>query len=316
MNRLILIISLLLIFFSSNIVSAQGCSDAGFCSVGSPHPSVMDTFYRHQLKATISYGAGEQGVSILQFIPEWQWRISKAGSIQLKVPYVYSNGNLGSNSGIGDATLAFTGEILNRNDVKVNGSIGIKAPTGSTDADNVNNSSYALPMPYQTGLGTTDLILGSSVSFFNWNAGIGFQGVLKNENKNTFAHFRYINGPDADKYFESNKLNRGNDVLIRIERIFASAKWTFTPGVLAIYRLMEDEITNAEEKIVAVMGSDGLTLNITGMVNYAISNKVSSTLILGAPLIVRENRPDGLTRSFVCNLGIQYNFGAKKNIKH
>jgi hypothetical protein len=314
MKRFLFIIAILSIFLIKNKVAAQGCSDAGFCSVGSLQPmAVVDSFYRHQLQATISYGSGEQGVSVLQFIPEWQWRFSKNLSIQVKVPYVYANGNLGSNSGVGDATLAFSGEVVNRKDVKVNASIGIKAPSGSTDASGDKSFPLVLPMPYQTGLGTTDLILGSSVSFFNWNAGIGFQGVLKNENKNTFAHFRYINEPDADKYFESNMLSRGNDVLIRIERIFASNKWTFSPGVLAIYRLMEDEIVTAEKNVVAIKGSDGLTLNITGMVTHEISSRITSTLVLGAPVIIRENRPDGLTRSFVFNLGIQYNFGAKNN---
>ena len=84
------------------------------------------------------------------------------------------------------------------------------------------------------------------------------------------------------------------------------------PGLLGIYRLTEDEITDDTGTQVAVEGSDGLTMNITATAAYAVSNRFGLQLMFGAPAVVRDVRPDGLTRSLVLNLGFRYNFNFSK----
>ncbi len=185
-------------------------------------------------------------------------------------------------------------------------SAGTKFPTGTTDK--AVDSTYSLPMPYQTGLGTTDLVVGAAWNFKTWNVSAGYQTVLNHDNKNTFLRSRFPGDADAAGYFESNLLERGDDALLRIEKQFHIKKFMVTPGLLGIYRLTEDEITDDTGTQVAVEGSDGLTMNITATAAYAVSNRFGLQLMFGAPAVVRDVRPDGLTRSLVLNLGFRYNF--------
>jgi hypothetical protein len=53
-----------------------------------------------------------------------------------------------------------------------------------------------------------------------------------------------------------------------------------------------------------IEGSDGLTLNATCHFLLSVGEKSKLSFNIGFPLIVREARPDGLTRSFVA--GVEY----------
>ena len=79
-------------------------------------------------------------------------------------------------------------------------------------------------------------------------------------------------------------------------------------GILALYRLQKDIITDKYGNRIAVNGSDGLTLNLTGSLQYEFSSRTGINLSFGTPLVVREVRPDGLTREFVLSAGIHLNF--------
>jgi hypothetical protein len=49
-------------------------------------------------------------------------------------------------------------------------------------------------------------------------------------------------------------------------------------------------------------------LNFTLDAGYRINDHWTVELVYGSPLIVREERPDGLTRSMVLNTGLRYAF--------
>ena len=59
---------------------------------------------------------------------------------------------------------------------------------------------------------------------------------------------------------------------------------------------------------VKIDGSEGLTLNLTLDAGYRLNDRWTAELAYGSPLIVREERPDGLTRSMVLNAGLRYAF--------
>ena len=301
------LLAALFYIFLANSSYSQGCSDAGFCTMGSSKPSgVADSLYRQHFRFTLSYGAGEQGVTVVQAIPELELSFFKNNSIQLKLPFNTITGNLGDNNGVGDVAVSITQRFVRNESTSFSFSAGTKLPTGSTDEASGNTSS--LPMPYQTGLGTTDLVVGAAWNYRTWNVSAGYQTVLNHDNKNTFLRSRYPGDTDAAGYFESNLLERGDDALLRIERRFHIKKFMITPGLLGIYRLTEDKITDDTGTQEAVKGSDGLTLNITTTAAYAVSNRFDLQLMFGAPALVRDVRPDGLTRSLVLNLGFRYNF--------
>lgn len=85
-------------------------------------------------------------------------------------------------------------------------------------------------------------------------------------------------------------------------------KFTITPSLLPIYHLMNDKFTNALGLENEIKGSQGLTLNGNAYLDYAINAKNALQINLGMPFLVRDARPDGLTRTFVANLEYKIKF--------
>ena len=83
---------------------------------------------------------------------------------------------------------------------------------------------------------------------------------------------------------------------------------TITPGLLPIFHLGEDEYTDVDGVVQSIAGSDGLTLNGTVFLDYQLGSGNALEFSIGFPFIVREARPDGLTRSFVLGIGYAKGF--------
>lgn len=308
-KRKTIIILILLIVSTHDNIRAQGCSDAGVCSIGSSHSitddsTSIDSSATSSVSLTASLGMGEQGVSIFQIIPELNIGITKKISLQARIPFMAISGNLDDVTGIGDVVmgLSFIANKKSSTNTVIYG--GIKIPLSDANKKEKNQS---LPMPYQVGIGTLDFIGGISHSFYNWQTTVGYQHVLNNGNKNEFTRSLWAENKDAQKYFESNGFIRGNDASLNVEYNFKIKKVSIAPGVLAIYRINKDQILNTNNVHYAIKGSDGITLNITGDATYEIGKKSTLRFQLGFPVIVRDVRADGLTRSFVLNLGYYIN---------
>ena len=303
---------ILLLIISIIKVNSQGCSDAGFCTMGSlNHDENYDSLKLNSAKVIFSYGIGEEGTTIIQTIPEVNFTLVKNNTIQLRLPYLFINGNLRSNNGIGDLALSITQSFVKKEKIKLNVTVGIKIASNQSDdliGTEATNVLLPLPMPYQTSLGTNDLVLGTSLEYNKWYLGMGYQHVITNKNKNLFLRTRWSGNSDAQKYFESNLLNRGDDALLRVERIFNIKKFSCTAGLIGIYRMQEDKISNFQNVEIDVNGSDGLTLNLTGSTQYNFSQNFGLNFSFGMPLKVREVRPDGLTRKLVLNTSLNYFF--------
>ena len=304
-----IIILILLIVSTHDNIRAQGCSDAGVCSIGSSHSitddsTSIDSTATSSVSLTASLGMGEQGVSIFQIIPELNIGITKKISLQARIPFMAISGNLDDVTGIGDVVmgLSFIANKKPSTNTVIYG--GIKIPLSDANEKEKNRS---LPMPYQVGIGTLDFIGGISHSFYNWQTTVGYQHVLDNGNKNEFTRSLWAENKDAQKYFESNGFIRGNDASLNVEYNFKIKKVSIAPGVLAIYRINKDQILDTNNVHYAIKGSDGITLNITGDATYEIGKKSTLRFQFGFPVIVRDIRADGLTRSFVLNLGCYIN---------
>jgi hypothetical protein len=247
---------------------------------------------------------GEQGTTVLQVIPELNIGIIKKLSWQARIPFMSISGNLGDVTGIGDIVTGLNFE-LNKNATS-NTSLyaGVKIPMSESNEQDKNRT---LPMPYQVGLGTFDFLGGISHRMNNFQATIGYQHVLDNGNKNRFTRAMWSDNADAQKYFESDGFIRGNDASFKLEYHFDMNKVKIAPGVLAIYRFNKDQALDENFVHQDIKGSDGITLNITGDATYEIGKKSTLRFQLGFPVIVREVRADGLTRSLVLNLGYYFN---------
>jgi hypothetical protein len=83
--------------------------------------------------------------------------------------------------------------------------------------------------------------------------------------------------------------------MLRIEKEIKISELNLAFGVLPIYHLTDDIIFGNQK----VTGSSGLTLNLNAKAYKQLKNNTVLSLALGAPIIDRDVRPDGLTRSFV-----------------
>lgn len=77
---------------------------------------------------------------------------------------------------------------------------------------------------------------------------------------------------------------------------------------LPIYHLSNDKFTDIDGIVQEIEGSEGLTLNWNVYFDYSIKDNQNLQLILGAPFIVRDARPDGLTRSFIASVDYRISF--------
>ena len=114
---------------------------------------------------------------------------------------------------------------------------------------------------------------------------------------------------DLRKFQSTNKFERSGDVLLRVSYpINITSKLKLTPSILPIYHLTNDKYTDEFNVKKEIIGSQGLTLNGNAYLDYEINSKNIIQLNLGIPFIVRDIRPDGLTRSFIANIEYRIKF--------
>jgi len=165
-------------------------------------------------------------------------------------------------------------------------------------------------MQYQSSLGTIDIITGISITNTSWQFSVGLQQPVSGINRNNFLPV-YWDTAEAGEYLPSNDFNRKGDVLLRGAYLFTvKQKFSFNVGLLGIYHLVDDTYidANISSEPIAIRGSQGLTLNTTLAGFWKINKSISLGFLAGVPLVVRDVRPDGLTRSFVLAPEISFSF--------
>jgi hypothetical protein len=228
-------------------------------------------------------------------------------TFQLKLPYQGARGRLANTSGLGDISLCITRTLVNTEKSDINFTIGGKIPTNHSAKD---VDGHPLPMYYQTSLGTYDLIMGISFISRNWLLATGIQHPF-NKNKNQFLWQAWEGSPDEayiGLYNQARELKRGTDVMVRVERNWRFSRLNFSLGVLPIYRINNDEIRLADNKIVKPKGAKGLALSGIFTTGYSMNVKSGLKLLIGHKIVQRDNNPDGLTRELVTTLGYYYRF--------
>lgn len=280
----------------------QGCSDAGFCTAGAMQSmAAKPQEYRNQLGLGLSIGQGERSTTIV--IPQLEYRrsLGKSAFLELKLPVYFASGNLGNNAGIGDPVLTYTRQLMQGKRASLSATGGLRIGTG--DASATDDKGNALPMPYQRSLGTTDLILGLSLGWGPYlSFAAGWQQPLVQYNRNGYAA-----GSDPERYFASEELRRKGDILLRADGHYNIGHWKLSAGPLLIAHLGNDEATDATGKTYTLTGSDGITLNLAFTVQYTLQ-RFTARIAGGAPAVVRDVRPDGLTRSWIITPALIYSF--------
>jgi hypothetical protein len=295
----------------------QGCSDAGFCTMGAMKP---DQPYNKKLpiklrSMEVSFYRGTTTISPVIYVANLDMSfnlIDDKTFFQVKVPYQAVNGNFGSTSGLGDFSLCLTRNLYSSEKFDISASIGGKIPSNKSNLRSDENG-LMFPMYYQTSLGTYDAIAG--ISFINkkWLFATGIQHPF-NQNENVFTWGAWIPVYEGgEDYVRQNmiayKLKRGTDVMLRAERNFRYARFNFTIGVLPIFRVTKDEITdvNTDQRI-KLDGTTGMALSGIGTVGYNFNVKSGMRLLFGRKITQRKVNPDGLTRHDVATISYFYRF--------
>jgi hypothetical protein len=307
---------LLFFLFFYQLLLAQGCSDAGFCTMGAMRPN---QHFRPRLnirlrsvEVTQYYAHTKFGDNILSRIVDLNLGISRKTSIHLKVLHTDVWGRLPTNRGFGDISLSVTYTVFSSEKFQLNATLGTKIPlnkANQTHEDSLGNE-FSYTTYYQTSLGTYDIIAGLSLSNRNWLFAIGYQQALtRNDNqfvKTTWTDTQY--SKRAFAYPDSKEIIRGIDGMFRIERNQRFSRFNTYLGILGIYRFTPDVYENRFGIRKSFPETQGMTWNLITGAGYQFSAKMGIKLMGGFKLYERERNADGLSRDVVLTLSFERRF--------
>jgi len=297
------IFTIFFMFIFASQMMGQGCSDAGFCTINGFKPNSADSLQllKNQFKTGAFVGSADNSISVYGNYFEYNRQWNEKVGLDIKITTLAQSGNGISTFGLSDAFVNFN---YKAND-KLKFIVGTKIPL--TNA-NKKEDGVSLPMDYQASLGTFDLILGWGLQLQNWQFVAAIQQPLT-QNENQFFASNFSADSELNKFQSTNNYKRSGDVLVRVSYpITVNSKFRFTPSLLPIYHLKNDEFTNELNQTLEIEGSQGLTFNGNIYLDYDINTKSTLQFNFGMPFAVRESRPDGLTRGFVANLEYRFKF--------
>ena len=299
MKKILLILA---VIFTTTFSFAQGCSDAGICSIGHRLQST-DKEFKNNIEISAIFGSGEADVTYFSPYISYGRKVNERFSWSGKVTFSAAKGSFGTRAAFGDAFLVGNYSFVAKNNSQWSVLAGSKIPFTSS---NLKINGYSLPLDYQSSLGTFDVFLGTNFKYKHWDFNSALQIPVFNNNKNSyFAAFAGTNDFPSTNLFE-----RKSDALFRVTYALntKNQKFTFKPNVLFIYHLAEDSFENSYGKRESYVGSKGLTINGNLISTYKINKQESIELSLATPFVVRDIRPDGLTRSLVLAIQYAYSF--------
>ncbi|MEL7003962.1 MAG: hypothetical protein AAFN93_14665 [Bacteroidota bacterium] len=306
-RKYIISLFILITCWSYQNVFAQGCSDAGFCTMGAMRPGQSYTrhinFKLRSIEINQYRGSTTLSPIIYATAIDLNFGISSNTSFQFKLPYQWVEGDMGSTSGLSDISVSLTTTFIKAGAFRLNATLGGKIPTNRSDLK--DNRGRVLPMYYQTSLGSYDFIAGVSLTSRKWLLATGVQMALT-ENDNRFTYNAWNDYTDQE-YLRSHSLaaglRRGTDIMFRVERNFRFSNFNFNVGLLPIYRLNRDKIDDSETELRFKQNdTNGLALTLIFGVEYHFNIDNSVKFLLGRKYIDREVNPDGLTRHQVLSL--------------
>jgi len=302
----IIIVTILPLFIYGKLI-AQGCSDAGVCTIHSikNNTTTEQDKNKNDIVAGFAFGKGEENTSNYTPYIEYTRSINSRTSLTAKASFSWISGELANTSGFSDLFVSVNHAFDTKGKWQKSFIAGLKIPFDRSD---IIEKGIHLPMPYQTSLGTTDLVLGVNYIRQSFGVTLAVQQPLRPINGNHFLPENYPANSLAQKYLPTNEFSRKGDVLLRFSYNYKlDQRWSIRPSLLGIYHEANDSYLDANKIRMSIPNSNGLTLNGNLFLDYALNSNSGFELSVGTPFIVRENRPDGLTRSVVAS--IEYRFG-------
>ena len=281
---------------------AQGCSDAGICTIGNfnnYHGEQVSGKQTSHQEVDLSYTYATHLANERFYQPQLTYRyIKKKGPIiEFRLPFniAKSKNPPISTSGIGDLVATYNDKFLVSKYQKIGYSLGLRVSLSDASIPNMKGmGSY--PMFLQKGLGTTDIIAAGNYDFWKYlSFGIGIQFPVLQYNKNIALLMDRTNDIIGKGY------RRKPDALLKLTGHYPTRKFQFNLGALSIFHLADDYY-NTSLGMYSIQGSKGITLNWNAEINYSINERSGISFLYAEPLKTRSNIPDGLARSKVFNI--------------
>ncbi len=267
------------------LAKAQGCSDAGICSMPQSSVTSHEKSIPLSLSVEQTWELGEQDMQYLHSVFGLALKASDKLDISFSIPLRNAYYSQEWYAYISDATLASRYLVSD----KIGITLGAKFPIGTVTAQDAAGNH--LPMALQGGLGTYDLLFQGEYKMPSWSVALGYQlpfGAIDN----TFEP----NGKFID-FQNSYHLDRGDDIMLRYNRMWASTNLNWMASVVSVYRIKGDYIYDGER----VPESEGISFNL-GLQAIKAIQKGNLKARLAVPVYVRKARPDGLTRTVIIAL--------------
>ena len=285
MKKIFSLIFVLFVIVFYSLENQAQCSDAGICQLGG-HSMEGEEEILFSISGFYKYGYSgkEDDVQFNSLQLNGSYNMFSNTSIQLLIPYNIQSGPTGDVSGIGDLILSLNQNLLTDESSLLDASLGVKLATGDDNKDN-------LPQVYQSGLGTNDVLFVLNYTYNKLSVGAGYQ--LSGGRNNNIT-----------------RLEKGDDLLLRVLYQLSFDLITITPQLLFIQRLAKssvlDTTSTEEEKFVEVDKSDQTQLNFLTVLEYNIADNLSLVGDFAIPFIKREVNVDGLTRAFTASVGVAF----------
>ena len=296
MKKIVLIIAFV---YSFNLFS-QGCSDAGFCSLGNITPH-MDHFEAQKklnmIRVGLSYGRGLRSVNVYNPYFEYTRVVNENISFNTRINFMAHTGNEIQTGEIGD--VYFTGDFKIASKFKT--VVGFKVPL--QQGARVKRG-ISLPMDYQNTLGTLDFLWAFQTNLNKVHVAAGFQIPLT-QNANRFFTTDFV---ASEEFPTTNGFRRNPDAWVRISYPITAKKWTFIPNFLPIYHLGNDSYADEFGNRKSFVGSRGLTLNADIQIDYKLFENNVIGLNLAAPFVARDIQPEGMGRKYVLTFDYRKSF--------
>lgn len=263
------------------------CSDAGICQIGE-YLTNGEEKEQFNLSALYKYGYSGKDYDIQyhSIVLGGSYHLLDNSSVQFLFPYNIQSGPEGSVNGIGDLIISWNQNLYSYKYSSLTASIGVKLPTGNDNQD-------SLPQSYQSGLGTTDMLIGINYYYNNFGIGAGYQ-LSGGRNNNLY------------------RLEKGDDLLLRVSYEVSIDKLNIIPQLLYIQPMSKSTILNPlfprEGNFVEVEKSNKSQINLLTELSYKIGYNLSLDGNFAIPFLKRETNVDGLTRAYSASLGLSYLF--------
>ena len=206
---------------------AQGCSDAGVCSIDGYAPSILDTTreYKSTIRFGANYGRADHSITAIGAYLSYGIKINDKWDASVKAAMLSQADSSISAFGLSDIYVNTTYHFF----PSFSMNLGFKVPL--MDASK-SLDGLPLPMDFQSSLGTFDLLIGFRYQYRFLQLMAGYQQPLT-QNKNAFLSELYPDSHQFSTYQSTNQFVRSPDAIFRAAFVLGLAqKLYFTPSAL------------------------------------------------------------------------------------